>query len=438
MTLTLFLKGSHTVANQAFSTSALARCLSRADFYDDPRLSDESFRKSVLDYALQLSQCDHDGDISIKKIKLGDKVGYTSGNIASKLVLRRCKKNIQAAFKISTSNRQAISREIPIYLKEGTCYKIYRLDIKSFFETIPTDTALSIIDNNQKLSSQTKAITRKIIKSFEAKYGPGIPRGIEISPAISELLLLEYDYNLRTHEEIFYFSRFVDDVLIITSSNEVESVFYKWLCEILPSPLTYNTTKTKIYPVPLRKKAGIASPHGKLIVKFSFLGYCYTVYDTPLPKKPNGTENENTVGSIYRKVSIEIDDKKIKKMKERICKSLFSFSKSNDFDLLHDRIKFLTSNRELKNKDADRRIPTGIYYNYSSIDSPSTSLKELDCFLEKILTSTSGRFSRTYSGKLNKARRATLLKLTFSSGFEKRAHRKFSPNKLKEITRIWL
>ncbi len=391
-----------------------------------------------MEYALQLSQCDQGNDISIKKIKLGDKVGYTAGNIASKLVLRRCKKNIQTAFNTSTNNRQSISREIPIYLREGTCYKVYRLDIKSFFETIPTDTALHLIDNNDKLSSQTKAITRKILKSFGEKYGPGIPRGVEISPALSEILLSNYDNHLRAHEDIFYFSRFVDDVLIITSSNEVEEDFYRWLCAILPPPLKYNIAKTKIYTAPQRKKAGTAHPNGKLILNFNFLGYSYTVYDTPLPKKPNGTENENTTGSTYRKVSIEIDNKKIKKIKERICKALFSFSKNDDFDLLHDRIKFLTSNRELKNKEADKKIPTGIYYNYASIDCPSASLKELDEFLEKILTSTAGRLSKTYSGKLNKARRTTLLKLTFSSGFEKRAHRKFSLNKLKEITRIWL
>ena len=426
------------MANQAFSISALARCLSRADFYDDPRLSEEAYRKNVLEYALQLSQCEQDIEVSIKKIKLGNKIGYTAGNIASKLVLRRCKKNIQTACKLTTMNRQSISREIPVYLKEGTCYNIYRLDIQSFFENIPTDAVLNLIDGNQRLSSQTKKIIRKILESFGEKYGAGIPRGIEISPAISEILLSEYDKKLRSHNEVFYFSRFVDDVIIITSSYEVQDDFYKWLCEILPHPLTYNSIKTKFYSIPLRKKAGIAHPGGKLIVTFNFLGYSYSVYDTPLPKKASGAENENTAGSIYREVRIDIDDKKVNKIKERICKSLFSFSKSDDFELLHDRIKFLTSNRELKNKDGDRRIPTGIYYNYSSIDFPSSSLKELDSFLEKNLTSGAGRLSRTYLAKLNKARKTTLLKLTFSRGFEKRAHRKFSLNRLKEITRIWL
>lgn len=80
------------MANQAFSISSLARCLSRADFYDEPRLSDDDFRKSVLEYALQLSQCDSAHEICIKKINIGDKIGYTAGNLASKLVLRRLKK----------------------------------------------------------------------------------------------------------------------------------------------------------------------------------------------------------------------------------------------------------------------------------------------------------------------------------------------------------
>ena len=426
------------MANQAFSISALARCLSRGDFYDDPRLSDDEFRSSVLEYALHLSQCNQDKEVSIKKIKLGGKAGYTAGNIASKLVLRRCKKNLQSAFKLSINNRQSISREIPIYLREGTCYRIYRLDIKSFFETISVDAVLHVVDASDKLSSQTKAIIRKILKTFSDKYGAGIPRGIEISPIISEVILAEYDSSLRAHPDIFYFSRFVDDVLIITSSNEDEGEFYDWLCNILPRPLKYNSTKTKVYSVPSRKKAGATNPDGKLIVSFSFLGYCYTVYDSPLPMKRGGGENENMVGAVYRQVSIDIDDNKIKKIKERVCKALFNFSKTDDFELLCDRIRFLTSNREFKNKDADKRIPTGIYYNYASISSPSAKLKELDSFLAGALTNTTGRLGRTFSGKLNQARRVKLLKLTFSGGFETRAHRKFSLNKLKEITRVWL
>lgn len=427
------------MANQAFSTSALARCLSRGDFYDDPRLSEDEFRNSVLDYAFQLSQCDQDKEVSIRKIKLGEKIGYTAGNIASKLVLRRCKKNLQSAFKIRTSNRQSISREIPIYLKEGTCYRVYRLDIKSFFESVSVSSVLQVLDASDKLSSQTKAVIRKILETFSQKHGPGIPRGVEISPIMSEIILSDYDNSLRAHQEIFYFSRFVDDVLIITSANEDEEEFYSWLCSILPCPLSYNSAKTKVYSVPLRKKAGAANPDGKLIIDFDFLGYNYAVYDSPLPsKKPNGPENENMAGVIYRRVSVDIDGKKINKMKERVCKALFNFSRTGDFDLLCDRVRFLTSNREFKNKDADKRIPTGIYYNYASIDFPSVKLKELDGFFERAITNTTGRLARTFSGKLNKVQRAKLLKLTFSSGFEKRAHRKFSLNKLKEITRVWL
>lgn len=427
------------MANQAFSTSALARCLSRGDFYDDPRLSEDEFRNSVLDYAFQLSQCDQDKEISIRKIKLGEKIGYTAGNIASKLVLRRCKKNLQSAFKIRTSNRQSISREIPIYLKEGTCYRVYRLDIKSFFESVSVGSVLQVLDASDKLSSQTKAVIRKILETFSQKHGPGIPRGVEISPIISEVILSDYDNSLRAHQEIFYFSRFVDDVLIITSANEGEEEFYSWLCSILPCPLSYNSAKTKVYSAPLRKKAGAANPDGKLIMDFDFLGYNYAVYDSPLPsKKPNGPENENMAGVIYRRVSVDIDGKKINKMKERVCKALFNFSRTGDFDLLCDRVRFLTSNREFKNKDADKRIPTGIYYNYASIDFPSIKLKELDGFFERAITNTTGRLARTFSGKLNKVQRAKLLKLTFSSGFERRAHRKFSLNKLKEITRVWL
>jgi hypothetical protein len=426
------------MANQAFSISALARCLTKSDFYNEQRLSDDEFRANVLEYALQLSQCDVSAEVSLSKVKIGEKTGYTAGNIASKLILRRCKNNIQTSCKIRLNNRQSISREIPIYLKEGTPYRVYRLDIKSFFENIPQKMIIESLEENQKLSSQTKRITTTILESFSKKHGNGIPRGIEFSPILSEMVLSNYDKKIHSHEDVFYYARFVDDILIITSSNEIERDFYTWLCDTLPPPLIYNHIKTKTYTIPRRKKAGAANPNGKLVAKFDFLGYSYSVYDTPLPNKPGGGENENTAGSIYREVIIDIEDRKIKKIKERISKAFFSFSKNADFDLLHDRLKFLTSNRELNKKDEDRKVPTGIYYNYASIEPHSGSLKKLDSFLAQSITRTTGRLGRVYAGKLSKPNRETLLKITFSKGFEKRAHRKFSLNRLKEITRIWL
>ncbi len=426
------------MANQAFSISSLSRCLCNADFYDDQRLSEDDYRRNVVAYALQISQNPTERPLAINRIKIGSKTGYTTGNLASKIVLRRCNKNIHDAYKIVHRDRQSISREIPAYLKEGTRYRIYRLDIKSFFENIPTSTILNILDSSERLSSQTKQIVRAHLENFNGSHGQGIPRGIETSPALSELLLADYDKKLRSHDEVFYYSRFVDDILIITSSNEQEDTFYEWLCTILPSPLEYNATKTKIHSVPRRKKAGAVNPNGKLIVQFDFLGYSYSVYDSQLPLKDNGSENENTANSIYRKVRIDMEARKIRKIKEKICKALYNFSKNKDLELLYDRISFLTSNRELKNKDGDRVIPTGIYYNYASIDMPSDSLIELDKFLGKTITSKTGRLCESYSAHITNEHRAKLLKLKFTQGFEKRAHRKFSPNRLKEMTRVWL
>jgi hypothetical protein len=425
------------VANQAFSTSSLARCLFKADFYDDQRISDDDYRKNVIAHALQIAQNPTENPPTIKEIKISDKTGYTASNLASRMVLRRCNININRTYNIHPKNRQSISRELPAYLREGTKYKVYRLDIKSFFENIPTDILLNTIDSSEKLSYQTKLIIRAHLDDFKQRYGSGIPRGIETSPSLSELLLSEYDKKVISHDEVFYYSRFVDDILIITSSSENEDDFYEWLCNLLPPPLKYNSTKTKIYPVPRRKKAGPANPNGKLVLSFDFLGYSYKVYDTPLPLK-DGVENSNTANSIYRKVCIDIEEKKIRKIKEKICKSIYSFSKNKDFELLFDRISFLTSNRELKNKGGDRKVPTGIYYNYASIDTPTNSLNSLDRFLISTLTGKSGRLHKTYSPHITSEQKSKLLKLSFTQGFEKRAHRKFSPNRLKEITRVWL
>ena len=63
----------------------------------------------------------------------------------------------------------------------------------------------------------------------------------------------------------------------------------------------------------------------------------------------------------------KIADKKIKKIKNRIIRSLTQFVKTGDFALLENRLKFLTGNYSIKKREKTNDLKAGIYYNYSLI-----------------------------------------------------------------------
>ena len=58
---------------------------------------------------------------------------------------------------------------------------------------------------------------------------------------------------------------------------------------------------------------------------------------------------------------------KIKKIKNRIIRSLTQFVKTGDFALLENRLKFLTGNYSIKKREKTNDLKAGIYYNYSLI-----------------------------------------------------------------------
>jgi hypothetical protein len=136
-------------------------------------------------------------------------------------------------------------------------------------------------------------------------------------------------------------------------------------------------------------------------------------------------------------VTVDISPRKTKNLKQKIIKSFYSFGKTGDYEILRDRLVFLSSNRDMVDKAKKRKFPTGVYYSYAAIDFPSDALKSIDRLLRVILTKPQGRFAAVLAGKLTPAQRKELLKITFSSGHAQRKFKRFSPNRLSAIVRIF-
>ena len=114
---------------------------------------------------------------------------------------RNLTSNIRLPLK-KTKSRNEISRQLLQYLKEGTSYRIYRLDIKSFFESIYVETIKKALIH-KSISNQTKILIEKIISDVHRAEGVGLPRGLEFSPSLAELILQEFDNKVREQNDIF-------------------------------------------------------------------------------------------------------------------------------------------------------------------------------------------------------------------------------------------
>ncbi|EAV4443132.1 RNA-directed DNA polymerase, partial [Salmonella enterica] len=275
------------------------------------------------------------------------------------------------------------------------------------------------------------------LKSCERLHSSkGLPRGLEISPMLSELYLAQFDNSVHRHPDVFYYSRFVDDMVIVSSSYECETSFMKFIQDALPKGLVLNKNKLKISPSIPKRSKGI-NKQDKTLHEFDFLGYSFSVIDTPLNK-------DGEVNSCYRKVIVNLSKSRLKKIKTRIARSFYSYHINGDFKLLLDRISFLTSNRDLNRKIKSlsslekSKISTGIYYSNAKLDADSVSLKQLDDFLLYCVQSNTGRLNSVIKKPFNLKQKKELLRNSFRKGFVNRIYRKYNFKRYTEITKIWL
>ncbi|HEI8821585.1 TPA: RNA-directed DNA polymerase [Serratia marcescens] len=376
--------------------------------------------------------------VKVKVFSLQGKAVYSTACLREKIILRHCASNLHQAMGLNLKQRHSIIDEVKTYLREGSKFKIYRLDIKSFFESINFELLMENIEGNINISRHTRNLVEWYLKGCKKKHqNSGLPRGLEISPVLSEIYLIDFDNFIKTHIDVLYYSRFVDDILLITTSNEDESEFLNFINTSLPKGLEINSAKDKksISPIITERKQG-SNPNGTELHSFNFLGYQIKIINTHVTK--------GSFKATYRTITIGFSEKRLKKFKTRISRAFYAYNNNNDYKILLDRIKFLTSNREIKRqvkgqgKVMKRKISTGIFYSNSKLDPNSSHLDELDKFLFFCIQNNTSRLNKSRKTPLTNAQKRELLKNSFKSGFIKRTHISFNYKRCAEMMKIWL
>lgn len=390
--------------NQSFSPSELYVRATQAERRnsglkkeDLVKLIDEELGDSLIDSTYQFEIKQSDG------LFLNGRDKHEFSYLCQKLILRKIQKNIQKIYSVHQTDRNTIIKQMKILLCENVDMWVVRLDVRHFYESINRDVIFNKLVEDARLSYTTLDLLHTLFKNPIVALSSGLPRGLGISAVLSELRMKYFDLSLRRVEGVYYYARFVDDIIVFCSSRRsADMVMETAKAELYKLGLTLNDKKSYIWE---------STKSNNLV----YLGYAF-----------------NKVG---KSLDIAIAEKKIKKIKTKLTKAFVRFAKDRNFYLLKMRVKFLTGNFTIYREDTLLPIKVGIYFNYKMATN-MTGGNDLDRFYQRLLHCQRGRLGSRLMLAKDKLR--DLEKYSFRFGFEHHVNHHFTKEQLSTITNCWL
>lgn len=419
--------------DQSFCRKTLERVLYKSDFRGVPALAQDDFREQLLSQALVSAMSHFDPPAApLIGFPLKGKTVYRLARHQDELVERKLRLNLKRSTSLGADGRSQIVKNLKLLLEEGVPYRVYRLDIRSFFESFEKSYIFDTVFSIKSLSPHSRNLIETLLNAHTAIGGKGVPRGLSISAVLSEILMQDFDQKMRWASNTFYYSRYVDDIIIVSSAREDEESFLRELRSSLPPGLELNPDKKNIVEATARVAID-SSTIAPSLLQFDYLGYQFLV------KNPTKQEAGRTKPvQLYRKVHVDIARKKIKRIKTRVVRSFLSYAKSNDWGLLRDRIAFLTQNFSVYNPKAGGKKIAGIYHSYPLISDDAAGLKELDRFLRNAVLSKKGRIFSITNTMISAHQKRQLLGYSFARGHKNRSFIHFSATRISQIQSCWI
>ena len=325
------------------------------------------------------------------------------GYLCQELILRKLHNNIKRIYSVQQTDRNIIVRQIKLLLAENTPMWVVRLDVRHFYESIDRNRLIYKMTDDARLSHNTLVLLQKLFANPVISGEAGLPRGLGISAAMSELYLKYFDLDIKRIEGVYYYARFVDDIIAFCSSESSRDKVRQTAEKGLESlGLELNSDKSYDWQ---------PKDTGK---DLTYLGYTF---------RKEGEKSE-----------VKIAEKKVNAIKTRLTKSFVRFAKDRDFDMLKLRIKYLTGNFTLYQSKTLTPIKVGIHFNYK-LATDLSDLTNLDSFYQKLLHCQRGSLGARIA--LTKAQVKQLEKYSFRFGFDKHVNHHFTVDQMVKITNCW-
>lgn len=388
--------------NQSFSPQQLFKFCKRNE------LNDSGLTKDALLAQLETTfNSISDGTFEFTFQSVGD---YCLTNLlAEKLILRKLNDNLKRLYKDEQSNRRIIISQIKTLLEETCPMYILKTDVESFYESIDRNRLVEKLKDDSMLSFHSLKILNKVFSNPLVIGNQGLPRGLNISSTLSEIYLRKFDKWIRRYNGVYFYARYVDDIIIFANQYETAEKIKEQINGNLEVGLNKKESKTEIFSIQRTTSKPI-----------EYLGYKFTTRQV----------KKNKI------VSISIADKKVKKIKTRIVKSFLDNVKHTNFPLLESRVKFLTGNFSIKTNPEGNELKAGIYYNYLFLNDLKV-LNDLNVFYHKIIRSQANSFGSKINASLTPANKDALSKYSFIHGHSNKVYYDFTPELINQIKSCW-
>jgi len=358
----------------------------------------------------------------IRKSLIKGKPSYHFSNAAEELIIKKVNDNIKRLFKVHHSDRHSIVKQVISLCKDTHPFSVIRIDIKEFYESTSLNKVVNYIISQGLLSRQSGSTLISFQQKMNDMNVDFLPRGICLSSTLSELAIRNFDKKIRKIENIYYYARFVDDIVIFCIEDP-NKVLEQVKIELKKLDEKYKLNdKTYVYDSNNDKNEEI---------KIDYLGYLINA-----PKEVNQDTDQ------HRKVTVMISPKKITKIKTRLQKSITSFGRDRNFKTLCNRIKFLAGNQYVIGDINRTKLKSGIYYNYPLINNRS-QIKELDIFYQNLFGSRHQPVKNAINLLENIDRKnntdliSKVKNISFNFGYEHKVVNNFSYKENMKIKACW-
>ncbi|WP_422091707.1 antiviral reverse transcriptase Drt3a [Tenacibaculum ovolyticum] len=392
-----------------------------------------------------------DYELKIKKgqIKWGSQLYEIEHNPENYFVTKQLQRNIYKTFKVKQADRKVIIDQLRLILDDGFPKIIIRTDIKKFYESIPHKELLAKIEENSLLSFPSKKMMKRVLNQYwgilisdgvklPTDERVGIPRGIGFSAYLAELYLRGFDNRITSLNNVTYYCRYVDDIVIIITPNhrnETKTVltYQNEISKILlsSSKLKINSKKTKVIDLTPKNQERKKS----IIYNLTYLGYKFKI---SFSKKTETKCDEIKTFISKNKLQVFMSDDKLKRYKNKIDTSFndynsaiikYSSTKNPTERMLLKRIKFLTNNHQLFRRKSNVFI--GVFFSNEYLTNPLSDLTELDIYLKDKISVLPATTNGKLINKLNK--------LSFENGFKTKSIVRFNTESYTngKMIKIW-
>ncbi|WP_433811375.1 reverse transcriptase domain-containing protein [Flavobacterium johnsoniae] len=177
--------------------------------------------------------------------------------IRDKLVLLVLKEILHEAFDSSVNRKLPNNyiKEIKHFLKKDKSEKFFlKLDLEKFYDTLNHDIIISKLTGQNLPENVVLLIKRAITNitvpqnshvsqyaNYEANVG--VPQGLSISNILAQIYLLDFDKVISKRK--YFYQRYVDDILLINSSEISQFRIKNFIKELESLSLAVNSSKTE-------------------------------------------------------------------------------------------------------------------------------------------------------------------------------------------------